>query len=70
MIATHLHRAFNAPRNSSVFPALQAALIEPFLVMMVSAFWLIVLPFAAIFSAAIAITDKVQVLKTREVQVA
>jgi hypothetical protein len=70
MTATYLQPAFTTLGSSSAFAALKATVIEPFLVIAVSAFWLIVLPFAALFSAAIAISDKVESLKTREVRVA
>lgn len=70
MTATYLQPAFTTPGTSAAFAALKATLIEPFLVIAVSVFWLVVLPFAALFSATIAITDKVQDMKTRELRVA
>jgi len=68
-MATHVQPAFNTSETSPVFAALRATVIEPFLVIVVSLFWLVALPFAALFSAAMAMVGKFELLKTREVRV-
>ena len=70
MTATYLQPEFPTSERSPVSGALTAAVIEPFLVTAVSVFWLLVLPFAALFSAAIALIDKAEALRTRELYVA
>ncbi len=60
MTATYLQPAFTTSGNSSpfAFAAMKAAIVEPFLVLAVSVFWLMLLPFAAFFSAAVALAEK------------
>ena len=70
MTTTYPQSAFAAPTESSpALAILKTILIEPFLLMAVSVFWLVVLPFATLFSAAVALYDKINTLKTREVRV-
>jgi len=42
---------------------MKAILIEPFLVVIVSLFWIILLPFAALFRSGIAISDRFEAYK-------
>ncbi len=44
---------------------MKATLIEPFLVVIVSLFWVIVLPFGALFCSATALSDSVGELSGR-----
>jgi len=69
MTATCLHPASTTPSSFGA-KELQAIIVEPFLIVAVSLFWMVVLPIAGLFCSGVAISEKINALKRREVRIA